>query len=230
MSKSRGNVINPDDIVTNYGADSLRLYEMFMGPLRDMKSWSNKGVEGVHRFLNRVWRLAVDEETDQLVSEVKDIEPTYDQLHILHKTIKKVTEDIENLQFNTAIAAMMIFVNEATNWKDRPKSVMNPFILLLFPFAPHIAEELWTRLGNSGNPIYHAWPTYSDKYLQVNEITWVIQINGKIREKINASPDIAKEEVEKIALSTGKIPDLLSGKTIRKIIVVPKKLVNIVAN
>ena len=228
MSKSRGNVINPDDIVANYGADSLRLYEMFMGPLRDMKSWSNKGVEGVHRFLNRVWRLIVDDDSDQLFAEVKDIESTYDHLNILHKTIKKVSEDIENLQFNTAIAAMMIFVNEATNWTVRPKSVLNNFILLLSPFAPHISEELWQILGNKNNLLYHEWPSYSDKYLQVNEITWVIQINGKIREKVNASPDIAKEDIEKISLETGKIPELLNGKTIRKIIVVPKKLVNIV--
>ena len=228
MSKSRGNVINPDDIINNYGADSLRLYEMFMGPLRDMKSWSNKGVEGVHRFLNRVWRLLIDEEKDQLIFEVKDIEPTYEQLHILHKTIKKVSEDVENLQFNTAIAAMMIFANEATNWSDRPKSVLRIFTLLLSPFAPHICEELWYRLGNNSSLLYQKWPSYSDKYLQVNEITWVVQINGKIREKIKASPDISKEEIEKVACKSGKIPELIKDKTIVKIIVVPKKLINIV--
>ncbi|MBN1406876.1 MAG: leucine--tRNA ligase, partial [Calditrichaceae bacterium] len=230
MSKSRGNVINPDDIIKKYGADSLRLYEMFMGPLRDMKSWSNKGVEGVHRFLNRVWRLIINEETNHLSFEVKDCDANYNQLHILHKTIKKVSEDIENLQFNTAIAAMMILVNEITNWKERPKSILNDFLLILYPFAPHICEELWHKLGNKGDLLYHEWPLYSKDYLIVNEITWVIQINGKIREKLKASPDIKKEEIEAIALKTGKIPELLNGKTIHKIIVVPKKLVNIVSN
>ncbi len=228
MSKSRGNVINPDDIVNKYGADSLRLYEMFMGPLRDMKSWSNKGVEGVHRFLNRVWRLIIDVDNNQLSSEVKDVEPTYEQLHILHKTIKKVSEDIENLQFNTAIAAMMIFVNDSTNWSQRPKSILNIFVLLLSPFAPHISQELWYRLGNTSNLLYHRWPSYFNNYLQVNEITWVIQINGKIREKINASPDISKNDIKNIAMESGKIPELIKDKTIHKIIVVPKKLVNIV--
>ncbi|MEJ2054692.1 MAG: leucine--tRNA ligase, partial [Calditrichaceae bacterium] len=228
MSKSRGNVINPDDIISNYGADSLRLYEMFMGPLKDMKSWSNKGVEGVHRFLNRVWRIVVDEDTDTVVPEINNDKPDENQLRILHKTIKKVTEDIESFQFNTAIAAMMIFVNESTNWKSRPKVILNDFIILLFPFAPHIAEELWKRLGNKNSLSFQEWPKYSEQYLQVNEITWVIQVNGKIREKIKAAPDIDRNEIEKIALQTGKIPEWIQDKTIRKVIVVPRKLVNIV--
>ena len=228
MSKSRGNVINPDDIIENYGADSLRLYEMFMGPLREMKSWSNKGVEGVHRFLNRTWRLIINEDTDQLVPEIRDTKPSNEQLHILHRTIKKVTEDIEQLHFNTAISAMMVFVNEAMNWSVRPKSVINDFVLLLNPFSPHISTELWYRLGNeiSMQDIY--WPDYSDKFLKVDEITWVIQVNGKIRERINESPDISKEDIQVIALKTGKIPELIRNKTIVKVIVVPKKLINIV--
>lgn len=229
MSKSRGNVINPDDIVKNYGADSLRLYEMFMGPLRDMKSWSNKGVDGVHRFLNRVWRLVINEETDQIVSEIKESDATHTQLNILHKTIKKVSDDIENLHFNTAIASMMVFVNEATNWSLRPKSIIQQFIILLSPFAPHISEELWQRLGRSDKLLYHSWPSYDERYLKVAEITWVLQINGKIRDKINASPNISKEEIEKLALKSAKISKLIEGKNIRKIIVVPRKLVNIVA-
>jgi len=168
MSKSRGNVVNPDYVVNNYGADSLRLYEMFMGPLKDMKSWSMKGVEGVHRFLNRVWRLVIDEETDTLHPLISDTAPTREQLRVLHQTIKKVTQDIDEMAFNTAIAQMMIFVNEAYKWQTRPKSILEPFILLLSPFAPHIAEELWQRLGHKQTLAYEPWPEYESLMAELN--------------------------------------------------------------
>src|SRR5262249_19219927 len=172
MSKARGNVINPDDIVTDYGADSLRLYEMFMGPLEMVKPWSTKGVEGVYRFLGRVWRLFVDEDSEtefeqglttepgkaaslleqiRLNSSIKDVSPTAAQLKALHECIKKVTEDLEGLRFNTAISALMVFVNEAMTWEAKPAPVLRTFLILLQPFAPHLAEELWAKMQDSGN-------------------------------------------------------------------------------
>ncbi len=232
MSKSRGNVINPDEIIANFGADSLRLYEMFMGPLKDTKSWSMKGVEGVHRFLNRVWRLVVNEETDQLQELVKDVEPTAEQLRILHETIKKVTDDIEEMAFNTAIAQMMIFVNEAYKWDVRPKSILETFVLLLSPFAPHIAEELWERLGHEQTLAYEPWPQYNEAYLIKEEVEIVVQINGKVRGKIVLPAKEAKDkaQMENKALQAEDIKKRLEGKTVRKVITVPGKLVNIVAN
>ncbi|HID38437.1 MAG TPA: leucine--tRNA ligase, partial [Calditrichaeota bacterium] len=233
MSKSRGNVINPDDIVHQYGADALRLYEMFMGPLRDMKSWSMKGVEGVFRFLNRVWRLMIDEETNSLLKEVVDTEPDGGQLRQLHRAIKKVTNDIENMQFNTAIAAMMIFVNEANKWPERPVSVLKTFLLLLHPFAPHITEELWQRLGGREETLtYISWPAYNETYLKEDSKEIVIQINGKLRAYMNVPVEQAedKNELEKRAVALDAVQRRLEGKKIRKIIVVPNKLVNIVAS
>jgi leucyl-tRNA synthetase len=187
-----------------------------------------KGVEGVYRFLNRVWRLVFNEDENILNTEINDVQPNSDQLRTLHKTIKKVTSDIENLQFNTAIAAMMVFVNECMAWNIRPKSVLRDFLILLNPFAPHISEELWNQLKFKGVIHQQQWPEYDEAYLQVDEITWVIQINGKIRDRIDASPDIDKLEIEKIALNLPRINELTTGKKIKKVIVVPKKLVNIV--
>ncbi|NOX90660.1 MAG: leucine--tRNA ligase [Calditrichaeota bacterium] len=231
MSKSRGNVINPDQIVKGFGADSLRLYEMFMGPLKDMKSWSMKGVEGVHRFLNRVWRLLIDDETDTLHPMLTDDEPTSDQLRVLHQTIKKVTSDIEELQFNTAIAQMMIFINEAYKWSSRPKSVMEKFILLLHPFAPHICEELWQRLGHNQSLTFEPWPQYNEEFLKEDTVEIVLQINGRVRATMEVPIELSKnrEELQEKALRTEAVKKRLEGKTIRKVIVVPGKLVNIVA-
>lgn len=232
MSKSRGNVVNPDDIIHKYGADSLRLYEMFMGPLKDMKSWSMHGVEGVHRFLNRVWRLIINEDTDQFLSEVNDNVPDKEQLKELHTVIKKVSQDIDNLQFNTAIASMMVFVNEANKWVSRPRSILKTFMVLLNPFAPHITEELWARLGGSGSLSMVDWPEYNDAYLREDTKEIVIQINGKLRGAIQISSDKVSDKsfIEKEALANEKIRNRLEGTTIRKVIVVPGKLVNIVAN
>ncbi len=230
MSKSRGNVVNPDYVVNNYGADSLRLYEMFMGPLKDMKSWSMKGVEGVHRFLNRVWRLVIDEESDTLHPLVSDEAPDRDQLRLLHQTIKKVTQDIDEMAFNTAIAQMMIFVNEAYKWKTRPKSVLESFVLLLSPFAPHIAEELWQRLGHDQTLAYEPWPEYDEELIKENTVEIVLQINGKVRGTIQVSREEAgnREVLEKRALESETIQKRIAGKEIKKVIAVPNRLVNVV--
>ena len=167
MSKSRGNVINPDDVVRDYGADSLRLYEMFMGPLEQVKPWSMKGVEGVFRFLGRVWRTIVDDRAEEVVlhASVTDDQPTDEQLRVLHKTIKAVSGDIERLSFNTAISRMMEFINFMAGQDSRPKLVLEPFILILSPFAPHIAEELWRVLGHNSSLAYESWPSYDEALL-----------------------------------------------------------------
>ncbi len=228
MSKSRGNVINPDVVVERYGADSLRLYEMFMGPLEAMKPWSMKGVEGVSRFLNRIWRLIVDEETGSVLPEVSDTKPTDEQLRHLHAAIKKVTEDIENLRFNTGISAMMMFVNEAMKWEHRPQEILSQFVLILSPFAPHLAEELWEKLDNKTSLAYELWPKFNRDFLKENNVEVVIQINGKLRYKLQLPVNLSKEETEETALASDRIQELLNGKSIVKVIVVPNKLVNIV--
>lgn len=228
MSKSRGNVINPDDIVESYGADSLRLYEMFMGPLEQQKSWSMKGVDGVNRFLNRAWRLMADEYSGKLLDQIDDSDPTPEQLRQLHLTIKKVTEDIENMRFNTAIAQMMVFVNEANKWTQRPRSVMEKFILLLSPFAPHLCEELWQMLGNENTLAYENWPVFDEKFLVEDTKEVVIQINGKVRYKLQLPADLSREDTEKQAMAADRVQELIDGKNVIKVIVVPNKLVNIV--
>ncbi|OGV40779.1 MAG: leucine--tRNA ligase [Lentisphaerae bacterium GWF2_57_35] len=228
MSKSRGNVINPDDVVKEYGADSLRLYEMFMGPLTQVKPWSMKGVEGVHRFLNRVWRLMVDELTGELLPAVVDAEPTRDELHELHATIKRVSDDIETMNFNTAISAMMIFLNEAQKWERRPKSVLSTFVLLLAPFAPHIAEELWQKLGHDNTLAYAPWPDVNEEYLVQDTIEIPVQINGKLRGKVVVPVDETKDFILDAARNDAAIAPHLQGKTVRKEIFVPGRLVNFV--
>ncbi len=241
MSKSRGNVINPDQVVAEYGADSLRLYEMFMGPLEATKPWSMRGVEGVSRFLNRVWRLAIDDRTEELKLQdsVQDVEPDKETKRLLHLTIKRVTDDLDKMSFNTAIAAMMEFTNHLTPQAVRPRSVLKTFALLLNPFAPHLAEELWRALraeggnapdaGNvSGSLAYELWPTYDESLLVADEVEIPVQINGKLRAKLMVATGLDKATLEKIALADEKVRALLEGKTIKKVIVVPGKLVNIV--
>ena len=224
MSKSRGNVINPDFIVENWGADTLRVYEMFMGPLEAMKPWSMQGVDGARRFLDRVWRLYTE------VCEITDT-PSANMEKVYHQTVKKVTEDYAELRFNTAIAQMMIFVNEAYKERKLPKEYLESFLLLLNPVAPHITEELWnTVLGHKELLVYEQWPSYDLAKTLNNEITVVVQINGKLRDKLEVAADTSKEELEKAALELPRIKELLNGLTIRKVIVVPNKLVNIVAN
>jgi leucyl-tRNA synthetase len=230
MSKSRGNVINPDQVVDQYGADAMRLYEMFMGPLEATKSWSMRGVEGVYRFLSRVWRLTVDERAAavQLDPAVTDDPPDRDTLRRLHRTIKKVTEDIEALRFNTAIAAMMEFANHLSRLERRPKAALEPFVLLLSPFAPHLAEELWRVLGHSGTLAYEPWPSYDEALTQAEEIEVPIQINGKVRSKVTISAEADDATLEAAALADPRIQELLRGKQVRRVIVVPRKLVNVV--
>ncbi len=220
MSKSRGNVVNPDDIVEDFGADSLRLYEMFMGPLEMSKPWSMNGIKGIKKFLDRVWRLY---EEHSIVDEPMPD----DLLRLVHKTIKKVTKDIESIsQFNTAISAMMILVNDLTGRKSIPKSAFEILIKLLSPFAPHIAEELWEKLGHSTMVCESDFPEYDEKLTEDSEIEFVIQINGKTRDKMTVPADLSKEELEKIGLE--KVRDKIKDKIIVKCIVVPNKLLNVV--
>ena len=231
MSKSRGNVVNPDVIVAEYGADALRLYEMFMGPLEQSKPWSMAGVNGVRSFLDRVWRMIVEGKSEdlELNATVGDHEPTDEQTRTLHKTIKKVTQDIETLSFNTAISRMMEFVNFFTKQKQRPQPLMEQFVLLLSPFAPHITEELWKLLGHNESLAYEPWPQF-DESLTVDAANEVpIQIKGKIKSKIMVPSGTSKDDLEKLALADEKIVEALDGLTVRKVIVVPDKLVNIVA-
>ncbi len=228
MSKSRGNVVNPDDVVTQYGADTLRMYEMFMGPLDASIAWSENGLEGSRKFLERVWRLIVDEEGKlrDRITTINDGSLT----KVYNQTVKKVTEDYNQLHFNTAISQMMVFVNEAYKAESLCYEYVEGFVQLLAPIAPHISEELWEVLGNKDGISYVAWPTYDEGALVENEVEMVVQVNGKVRSKIIVAMNEAKEIVESLAQNDSVVQDYLAGKTIRKVIVVPNKLVNIVAN
>ena len=251
MSKSRGNVVNPDDILAEFGSDAFRLFEMFMGPLEMVKPWNTKGVEGVYRFLGRVWRMFIDEQSEQefeqqltvnpergpeLLSALKlntavgQAEATAEQLKVLHTCIKKVTEDMEHLHFNTAISAMMVFTNEASNWDIRPLSVMNDFLLLLAPFAPHIAEELYAKAnGGDLTLAYQPWPSFDEAHLVESTIEMAVQVNGKLRDRIQIPADIDKADIERIALESENVQRHTDGKSVKKVIVIPGKLVNIVS-
>ena len=230
MSKSRGNVVNPDEIVREYGADALRLYEMFMGPLEATKPWSMSGVDGVRKFLDRVWRLMVDDraETLQLHSSVEDVDCTDEQIRFLHKTIKAVTEDLESMSFNTAIARMMEFVNFFNKQSKRPRAAMESFVLLLSPLAPHLCEELWELLGHEKTLAYEPWPVF-DPALTVDDVVEVpVQIKGKVRARIQVAATASAAELEEAAKAEPRIVEQLEGKTIIKTIVVPGRLVNFV--
>lgn len=220
MSKSRGNVINPDDIVNQYGADTLRIYEMFMGPLDAMKPWSTKNVEGARRFLERVYRLY------DAVATINENNHNLEKVY--HQTVKKVTNDYDNLRFNTAIAQMMVFVNEVYKNPELPKEYLEGFLKLLNPIAPHLTEELWEKLGHAQTITYEPWPTYDDGKTVENLVTIVVQINGKIRDKIEVAMNTSNEEVQAIALASTKVQSALANQTPKKIIVVPNKLVSIV--
>ncbi|PJZ71314.1 leucine--tRNA ligase [Leptospira perolatii] len=226
MSKSLGNVVNPDEVVNTFGADSLRLFEMFMGPFEMVKPWSTRGVEGVFRFLNRIWRLFHSGANETF--RLDDIEPTDEEYKILHKSIQKIAQDIENFSFNTAISQLMIFVNELTPSDRRPRKILEQFLLLLAPFAPHISEELWALCGKKQSLTYESYPTLEPKYLIENEILIVVQVNGKLRAEFKAPKEIAQEEAISAAKKLDKILPFLNGKQIKKEIYVPGKLVNIV--
>jgi leucyl-tRNA synthetase len=231
MSKSIGNVVSPDDVIDQYGADALRCYEMFMGPLKDSKPWSMTGVEGVARFLARVWRLVMEENQAGewvLNTAVQDVPLDKPMLKVMHASIKKVTEDIEDLSFNTAIAQMMIFTNALTGANPRPLAAVRTLLLILNPFAPHLTEELWERLGGAEAIVDTPWPKFDEQHLIEDELELVIQVNGKLRGKIVVHKEASKEQVEELARTSPDIVKWTEDKTIKKVVVVPGKLVNIV--
>jgi leucyl-tRNA synthetase len=220
MSKSLGNVINPDVIVGEYGADAMRVYEMFMGPLEVSKPWATRGIVGVKRFLDRIWRLSE--------FGLTDAEPPEDLVRLLHKTIKKVSEDTSRLEFNTAIAQMMIFINEAFKAEICYRSLWEPFVKLLAPYTPHLAEELWEKLGHKPSIAKQPWPQWREDLIKEEEVTVVIQVNGKVRDKLNVAIGLTEQQLKDTALAAEKVTKWLAGKQVKKVIVVPNKLVNIV--
>lgn len=231
MSKSKYNVINPDDVIDEYGADAMRLYELFMGPLEQVKMWQMSGVEGVYRFLQRTWRLVVDEETDKLSSRVQDVQPESTSVlwRSLHKTIRKVEEDTLALRFNTAISQMMIFVNEATaSSEPLSRELLKMFVQILAPYAPHLCEELWCRLGERDLVSLATWPSYDPALCIDDTMTMVVQVNGKKREELTVSKSISKEDLESQALAFESVQRCLEGKPVRRVIIVPGRIVNIV--
>ncbi|MBC8126437.1 MAG: class I tRNA ligase family protein, partial [Gloeobacteraceae cyanobacterium ES-bin-144] len=233
MSKSRGNVVNPDDVVSEYGADALRLYEMFMGPLEQVKPWQMKGVEGVSRFLARVWRVAFDEQNGEfrISTKIQNVECSNKELlRTVHETIKKVGEDIEKLSFNTAISQMMICTNAFTQAEVVPLREFTQFLTVLNPFAPHLAEEIHSRLGGATMLSEQTWPAYDPAALVRTEIEFIIQVNGKLRDRLMISKDADEEAVTALALANSKVKEHTDDKTVRKIVFVPGKLLNIVAN
>ncbi|MCE5091174.1 leucine--tRNA ligase [Staphylococcus devriesei] len=227
MSKSKGNVVNPDDIVASHGADTLRLYEMFMGPLDASIAWSENGLDGSRRFLDRVWRLLINED-GTLSSKVNDTnDKSLDKVY--NQTVKKVTEDFETLNFNTAISQLMVFINECYKVDSIYKPYVEGFVKMLAPIAPHIGEELWNRLGNNDTITYQPWPTYDESLLVDSEVEIVVQVNGKVRAKLQIPKDLSKEEMQDLALEDENVKLSIEGKEIKKVIAVPQKLVNIVA-
>ena len=221
MSKSLRNVVNPDDVIREYGADSMRMYEMFMGPLEATKPWSTKGVEGVFRFLKRAWRLIAQ-------SEIVDVPCTPEQLRVLHATIRKVSQDLDTFNFNTAISQLMIFLNEFSKCDRVPREAAEKFVLLLSPFAPHIGEELWSTLGHAETLAYEPWPVWDEKVLEVNEVEILVQVLGKPKARLMMPVDADQEAASKLALAAPEVQAALGGKPVRKVIYVPKRLVNIV--
>ncbi len=229
MSKSRGNVVNPDEVIQNYGADSLRLFEMFLGPLSATKPWSTKGIEGVYRFLNKVWRLIVNED-GSINSSIKDVKAEGEAEHLMHRTIKNISEDIEDMdmKFNTCVSELMIYVNELSKMETIPLELINVLVKLLSPFAPHLGEELWQKLGNTGTVSFEKWPEYDPAKVNRAVVTIVGQVNGKVRARIEVDTDTDEEKLKEIVKNDEKIKTYLNGKQIVKEIVVKNKLVNIV--
>ena len=225
MSKSKFNVVNPDTLVERYGADTLRLYEMFLGPLTESKPWDTRGIEGTYRFLRKFWRLFFDQNGNPIF---KYEEPTKDELKSLHKTIKKVAEDVENFSFNTSVSSFMICVNELTDLKCHKKAILKDLLIIISPYAPHIAEELWEQIGESESITKTAFPTFNAAYLVEDSFEYPIQINGKVRVNINFPADMPKEEIEKQVLANEQVIKWMEGKELKKIIVVPKRIVNVV--
>jgi len=227
MSKSKGNVVNPDDIVDQYGADTLRLYEMFMGPLEESVPWDEKGLHGANKWVQRVWRLLMDDN-----NHLRDRVSTFNDgklTKVYNQTVKKVTEDYERMHFNTAISQLMVFVNEAYKVDDLPVEYMKGFVKMIAPIMPHMAEELWSQFGESDTITYQPWPTYDPKALVEDEIEMIVQVNGKVRAKIKMAKDTDRDEAQQLALANEHVKKFTDGKDIKKVIVVPNKIVNIVA-
>jgi leucyl-tRNA synthetase len=228
MSKSRGNVINPDDIVKNFGADSMRVYEMFMGPLEVTKPWLTAGLVGVSRFLERLWAIAEKPVIEKPPAEVLGAAQAEELIRLLHKTIRKVSGDTATLNFNTAISAMMVYSNELVKLAELPRCLWEPLVLMISAYAPHLGEEFWEKLGHTGSVSRAVWPAWDEKLTADNEVTVVVQVNGKIRDKFTAPALTPKEELEKIALALPGVLKWTEGQSIVKIITVPDKIVNIV--
>jgi leucyl-tRNA synthetase len=227
MSKSKYNVVNPDDIVDKYGADTLRLYEMFLGPLTDAKPWNTNGISGTSNFLRKFWRLFFDDQTGK--QKWVDAEPTADELKVLHRTIKRVEDDIDRYSFNTVVSTFMIGVNELSDLKCHKKAILNDMVILLSPYAPHISEELWVALGNEAGTISSApFPKFEPKYLVESSFEYPIQINGKVRANIPFPVDMSKEDIEQGVLANETVQKWLEGNTPKKVVVVPKRIVNVV--
>jgi len=225
MSKGKYNTVNPDDLVDKYGADTFRMYEMFLGPVEMSKPWDTKGIEGVHRFLKKFWRLFMDEEKGLLVVD----EPaTAEELKILHRTIRKIEEDTERFSFNTAVSSFMICVNELTELKSRKKSILSDLLVLITPYAPHIAEELWHQIGNAGSVLDAAFPVFDEKYVRESAKAYPVAINGKTRAEITISLEANQQEVEQIVLADTSIAKWLEGKPPKKVIYVKNKMINVV--
>jgi leucyl-tRNA synthetase len=225
MSKTYYNVVNPDIIIENYGADTLRMYEMFLGPLEQSKPWSTSGIDGVYKFLRRFWNLMHDATGNILLS---DAEPTKEELKVLHKTLKKIEQDINNFSFNTSVSEFMICINELTSLKCNKRAVIEPLIIALSPFAPHIAEELWEKLGHQKTVLDAAYPKVEEKYLIESTFEYPISINGKVRAKMNMALDMPKEDIQKLVMASEVVQKWTEGKAPKKVIIVPGKIVNVV--
>lgn len=225
MSKRYFNAVNPTDVCERYGADTLRLYEMFLGPLEDAKPWSTHGIEGCFRFLRKVWNLFTNDDNQLIVT---DAAPTADELRNLHQTIIKIQDDIEALSFNTSVAQFMKFCNEAQRLKTNSRAALEPFLILLAPFAPHFCEELWEMLGHAESISTASWPVYDAQHVAVSSIEYPIQVNGKLRGKITVAADMSKEDVETEVMASAEVATILAGATPRKVIVVPGRIVNLV--
>ena len=225
MSKSKYNIVNPDDIVNDYGADTLRMYEMFLGPLEQSKPWNTNGIDGVYKFLRRFWNLFHNEKGNVNVS---DAEPSRAELKALHKTIKKIEQDIDSFSFNTSVSELMICVNELTSLKSNKRSILEPLVISLSPFAPHIAEELWEKLGHQDTILNASFPKYNEEYLKENSFEYPISINGRVRAKMEFALDMPKEDIEKVVLASEIVNKWTEGKPPKKIIVVQGRIVNVV--
>jgi len=225
MSKSKYNVVNPDDIIERYGADTLRLYEMFLGPLEQFKPWNTNGIDGVNKFLRKLWRLFHDEQGNLSLS---DASPSKAELKSLHKTIKKAQDDVDRYSFNTSVSTFMICVNELSALKCNNRSILQDLVVVISPYAPHITEELWSLLGNTESIINAPYPVFNEAFLAEDELTYPVMINGKMRAKLQLPADYTKEQIEAAAMADETVQKWLEGKTPKKTIVVPKKVVNFV--